>query len=224
MATFILAIDGPAGAGKSTVARRCAQALGYCLVDTGAIYRAVALRADRAGVAFEDEAGVASGLSDLALRFELQGETNHVFLEGEDVSRDIRTPRISMGASTVSAHPAVRAGLLELQRRLARETDLPGSVLEGRDIGTVVFPDADLKIFLTASPEARAERRYLELKARGEATTFEDVLEEQRRRDAQDSGREVAPLREAEDAVRVDTTGLGIDEVVGRIVELARSA
>ncbi len=223
---FILAIDGPAGAGKSTVARRSAGALGFCLVDTGAIYRAVALRADRAGTAFDDEPGVAAFVADLELRFSLEGEgeneVNRVLLAEEDISQAIRTPRISMGASTVSAHPSVRAGLLELQRRLAMETSTPGSVLEGRDIGTVVFPDADLKIFLTASPEARAERRFLELQARGEVITFEDVLEEQRRRDAQDSGREVAPLRAAEDSVRVDSTDLGIDEVVANIVRLAR--
>jgi cytidylate kinase len=220
---FIVAIDGPAGAGKSTAAKRLAAALGFALVDTGAIYRAVALAASRQGIAFDDDARLAGVLQRLDVRFEPlpAGGGQRVLLGGEDVSQAIRTPPMSLGASAVSARPVVRAGLLELQRRLATAPVNRGAVLEGRDIGTVVFPDADLKVFLTASPEVRARRRHAELQARGDPASYQDVLADQTRRDRDDSTREVAPLRPADDAVLLDTSALGLEEVVAALVRAA---
>jgi cytidylate kinase len=228
----ILAIDGPAGAGKSTVARRVGEELGFVLVDTGALYRAVALAAKRAGVAFEDATGAGKVAAELAARGAIVlgrpegppttggGATTRVTLDGEDVSEAIRTPEMSMGASTVSAHPGVRAALLEMQRAAGRDG---GVVLEGRDIGTVVFPDAELKFFLTARPEVRAKRRTDELAAKGQIVSFEETLAEVRRRDAQDSGRAVAPLRQADDAELVETSAMTIDEAVAHVVGRARA-
>jgi cytidylate kinase len=220
---FIVAIDGPAGAGKSTAAKRLAATLGFALVDTGAIYRAVALAASRQGIAFDDDARLAGVLQRLDVRFEPlpAGGGQRVLLGGEDVSQAIRTPPMSLGASAVSARPVVRAGLLELQRRLATAPVNRGAVLEGRDIGTVVFPDADLKVFLTASPEVRARRRHAELQARGDPASYQDVLADQTRRDRDDSTREVAPLRPADDAVLLDTSALGLEEVVAALVRAA---
>lgn len=220
---FIVAIDGPAGAGKSTVSRLVAERLGFALVDTGAIYRAVALGASRAGVAFDDDEGLARILSSLPLEFgPREGGGQGVFLDGEDVSDAIRLPAISLGASAVSARPVVRAGLLDLQRRLARGAP-QGAVLEGRDIGTVVFPDADAKFFLTGDPKVRAERRHAELVAKGEKVSFEQVLADQQKRDKDDSERPIAPLKPAADSVLVDSTPLSKTEVVDRIVaEVAR--
>jgi cytidylate kinase len=219
---FIVAIDGPAGAGKSTVSRRLAARLGFAMVDTGAIYRTVALAASRRGIAFDDDAGLARLLPGLDIRFappppgrEASGQ--RVLLGGEDVSEAIRSPPMSLGASAVSARPVVRQGLLGLQRRLATADGLAGAVLEGRDIGTVVFPDAHAKFFLTASDEMRARRRFDELRAKGERVRFEDVLADQRKRDRDDREREVAPLRPAPDAVVVDSTGLTADDVVDRL-------
>lgn len=215
---FIVAIDGPAGAGKSTVSRLVAERLGFALVDTGAIYRAVALAASRAGVAFDDDEGLSEILASLPLEFGTRaGGGQGVFLAGEDVSDAIRTPAISLGASAVSARAVVRAGLLELQRRLARGAPR-GAVLEGRDIGTVVFPDADAKFFLTGDDEVRAERRFAELKAKGADVTFEQVLADQRKRDKDDTERPIAPLKPAADSVLVDSTPLAKAEVVDRIV------
>ncbi|HEY0838902.1 MAG TPA: (d)CMP kinase [Vulgatibacter sp.] len=215
---FIVAIDGPAGAGKSTVSRLVAERLGFALVDTGAIYRAVALAASRTGVAFDDDDGLARILGSLPLEFgPREGGGQGVFLGGEDVSEAIRFPEISLGASAVSARPVVRAGLLDLQRRLARSAP-GGAVLEGRDIGTVVFPDADAKFFLTGAAEVRAERRYAELVARGADVTFEQVLADQQKRDKDDSERPIAPLKPAADSVLVDSTHLSKAEVVDRIV------
>jgi cytidylate kinase len=219
---FIVAIDGPAGAGKSTASRRLAARLGFAMVDTGAIYRAVALAASRAGVAFDDDRGLERLLLSLAIRFEPPPAGNpqagqRVLLGGEDVSALIRTPPMSLGASAVSARPVVRAGLLELQRRLAAAPGNRGAVLEGRDIGTVVFPDADAKFFLSARPEVRARRRFEELRAKGDPATFEQVLADQLKRDRDDSQRAVAPLRAAADAVTVDTSDLSLDEVVERL-------
>jgi cytidylate kinase len=222
----IIAIDGPAGAGKSTVAQRVADVLGYVLVDTGAMYRAVALDAQRRGVDWNDGPGVgalAQGIATSgALTFErdpVQGV--RVLLHGEDVSSAIRAPDIALGASTVSAHPPVRDALLDMQRQAGREG---GVVLEGRDIGTVVFPDAEHKFFLTARPEVRARRRFDELAARGMPVAFEQILEDVQRRDRQDSTRPVAPLRQAPDAVLVDSSDMGIDDTVARIVARARDA
>jgi cytidylate kinase len=203
------------------VSRKLAEALGFVLVDTGAMYRCVALAAKRADVAFSDAEGtgrVARGLvADHALTFERDAKLGvRVKLAGEDVSEAIRTQEIAQGASLVSAHPPVREALLDLQRLAGQEG---GVVLEGRDIGTVVFPDAEAKFFLTASPETRAHRRHDELVAKGQAKSFEETLEEVKRRDAQDSGRAIAPLKQADDAVLVDSTSLSIDEVVGAMLE-----
>jgi CMP/dCMP kinase len=222
----IVAIDGPAGAGKSTVARRLADALGYVLVDTGAMYRSVALAAKRSGVAWNDATGLgglARGLvAQHALSFERDAELGvRVKLSGEDVSEAIRTPDIAQGASTVSGHAEVRAALLDLQRQAG---DSGGVVLEGRDIGTVVFPKAEAKFFLTASAEIRAERRHAELVAKGQNVTFEETLSDVKRRDAQDSGRSVAPLKQADDAILVDSTKMSIEETVARMLEHVKKA
>jgi cytidylate kinase len=218
---LIVAIDGPAGAGKSTVSRLLAARLGFALVDTGAIYRTVALAATRRGVALDDDPGLQALLPGVDIRFApapTGGTGQRVLLGGEDVSAVIRTPAISAGASKVSARAVVRAGLLELQRRLAAAPENRGAVLEGRDIGTVVFPDADAKFFVTASPEERARRRYAELLGKGDSSTFEQVLADQRARDKADSEREIAPLKPAVDALVIDTSGIPIDAVVDRLV------
>ncbi|MFL5457135.1 MAG: (d)CMP kinase [Myxococcales bacterium] len=215
----IIAIDGPAGAGKSTVARKLARRLGYAMVDTGAIYRAVALAAQRAGIAWDDDAGLTRLLEPgLPIAF---GEHDEVSLGGEKITAAIRTPEISRGASVVSARPVVRARLLGLQRNLGRATQR-GAVLEGRDIGTVVFPDATVKFFLTASDEARARRRHAELAGKGHEVELSDVLNDQMRRDRNDSERAIAPLKPAPDAIIVDTTGLDLDEVVERCFRAVR--
>jgi cytidylate kinase len=223
---LIVAIDGPAGAGKSTVARNMADALGYVLVDTGALYRAVALAAIRARQPLDDGESLGALARGLVERVAVQlargptGETV-VRLDGEDVSALIRTPDVSQGASRVSVHPEVRDALLDLQRALGRGG---GVVLEGRDIGTVVFPDADLKFFLTARDEVRAQRRMDELHGRGERPSFDETLAEVRLRDARDSTRDTAPLRQADDAILVDTSDMTLDAVVASMVARARSA
>ena len=208
----IVAIDGPAGAGKSTVARQLARRLGFTIIDTGAIYRSVALAAQRAGISWEDDNGLAR-LLDAGLGLTFQGE--RVLLRGEDVTEAIRTPEISRGASVVSARPVVRQKLLQLQRDLGRAAPR-GAVLEGRDIGTVVFPDADVKFFLTASDQARAQRRHAELNEKGLSVPLPEVLADQRRRDKDDTERAIAPLKAAADAVVVDTTGFDLEQVVER--------
>jgi cytidylate kinase len=207
----VVAIDGPAGAGKSTVSKRLAQRLGYRLLDTGAIYRSVALCARRQGVAWDDAAGCAKVARDLDIDFRFDGDVNHVFVAGEDVTGAIRTPEMSEGASKVSALPEVRAALLDLQRRLGAAG---GVVVEGRDIGTVVFPDAEAKFFLTASPEVRARRRFEELRAAGKQVDEAQTLAEMIERDRRDETRAAAPLRQAPDAVLVDSSGVPVDEVV----------
>jgi cytidylate kinase len=221
----IVALDGPAGAGKSTVSRKLAEVLGFVLVDTGAMYRAVALEAQRRGVAWID----AAALGELALaivrekrlRFERDpGGGVCVLLSGEDVSQAIRAPDVAMGASQVSAHGEVRGALLDLQRQAGAGG---GVVLEGRDIGTVVFPDAEAKFFLTARPEVRARRRYEELVAKGQRVTFEETLADVTQRDAQDETRTQAPLRKAEDAVLVDSSDTTIDKVVALMAERVRA-
>jgi CMP/dCMP kinase len=220
----VVAIDGPAGAGKTTVTRRVAERLGYLLVGTGSLYRSVALAASRRGISWDDAARVgalAQALSDSgAIRLEPAPGGERVLLDGEDVSLAIRAESIGDGASRVSAVPAVRQGLLEMQRQAGRAG---GVVLEGRDIGTAVFPDAEAKFFLTASVEERARRRCEELRQRGEAADFETVRREVEQRDLRDSTRAVAPLVQAPDAILVDSTGLDVDAVVERIVERVRS-
>jgi cytidylate kinase len=215
----IVAIDGPAGAGKSTVARQLAKRLGFEMIDTGAIYRSVALVARRADVAWDDDAGLGR-LLDTGLGLAFRGE--RVLLHGHDVSEAIRTPEMSRGASVVSARPVVRQKLLGLQRELALHAT-KGAVLEGRDIGTVVFPDAQVKFFLTASDEARAQRRHAELTDKGLSVGLADVLADQRRRDKDDSERTIAPLKPAPDALIVDTTGLDLAGVIDRCYALAIS-
>jgi cytidylate kinase len=221
----IVAIDGPAGAGKSTVAKRLADALGFVLVDTGAMYRTVALAAKNAGVAWTDGERVGELARALvernALTFARDPERGiRVWLDGADATDSIRAPDIGMGASTVSAHKSVRDALLEMQRQAGRAG---GVVLEGRDIGTVVFPDAEVKFFLTARPEVRARRRFDELVAKGAQGTFEQTLEDVRKRDEQDTTRAVAPLRQAEDAIRIDSSEISVDEAVSWMAQSVRT-
>lgn len=202
---FSVAIDGPSGAGKSTLAKMCAAELGLIYVDTGAIYRTVGLAALRAGLDSKDAAGVEALLPSLDIKIlHDKGGLQRMTLNGEDVTDKIRTPQVSIYASDVSAMPPVRAFLLDMQRRFAREQNV---IMDGRDIGTVVLPGADIKIFLTASAEERAARRFAELTERGVATTFDEVLRDINYRDLNDSSRSSAPLRAAEDAETVDTTG-----------------
>ena len=221
MRPLIVAIDGPAGAGKSTVSKLLARRLGLTFVDTGALYRAVALSARRQAIATEDDAALGDLLTRIRISFRAAGDENRVFLDGEDVSAEIRTPDISLLASAVSARRVVRDGLLGLQRRLALEAPI-GAVLEGRDIGTVVFPDADLKFFLEASPDVRARRRYEELFQKGSESTLDAVLTDQTKRDRDDASRAVAPLKAAADAVRVDSSSLPLSEVVQQLERVIR--
>jgi CMP/dCMP kinase len=220
----VVAIDGPAGAGKSTVTKRVATELGYLLVDTGALYRAVALAALRAGVSWDDSAALGKLAFQLvderAVELGTQaGGGVAVLLRGEDVSIAIREPSVSQGASKVSAVPAVREALLDMQRAAGAQG---GVVLEGRDIGTVVFPTAQAKFFLTASVDVRAQRRLDELLARGAPAQFEEVRREVAERDLRDSTRPIAPLMQASDALGIDSSVLSIDEVVARIVSRVR--
>mgnify|MGYP001137328777 FL=1 len=215
-----IAIDGPAGAGKSTLARRLAEKLGFLYVDTGAIYRTVALAVLRAGIDPADAARVVPLLGGLDIRMSYGGDgVQRMYLAGEDVSEAIREHRVSSAASKASALPEVRAFLLDFQRRQAQEHDV---VMDGRDIGTVVLPDADVKIFLTAAPETRAERRLLELEQRGQAADFNTVLRDIRERDHQDETRPVAPLKRAEDAALLDTTRLNLEQSLEGLLSLVK--
>lgn len=215
-----IAIDGPAGAGKSTLARQLARELGYLYVDTGAIYRTVALRAVRAGADCSDSAQVVLLLEGMELRMDYgEDGMQRMFLDGEDVSQAIRVNSVSQHASQVAAIPQVREFLLDYQRSLARERDV---VMDGRDIGTVVLPEADVKIFLTASPQTRARRRLLELEQRGQSADFDTILREIQQRDEQDRTRAVSPLRQAEDAVVVDTTFLDLEQSLRKMLEVVK--
>ena len=215
-----IAIDGPAGAGKSTVARRVAERLHIRYLDTGAMYRAMALYAMRCGVPVQDEAAVERVLRDADIRVRYTEDGQRVLLSGEDVTDGLRTPELSMAASDVSAHRAVRVKLTELQREVARENDV---VMDGRDIGTNVLPDTPYKFYLTASVEERARRRLLELAARGAAAgTLADVAREIEQRDYNDSHRAYMPLRQAEDALYIDSTGMTVEEVTETILRRVR--
>lgn len=209
-----VAIDGPAGAGKSTIAKAAAKELGFIYVDTGALYRAVAYNAVKNGV-IDDEQGIISMLDDTKVELKYVEGVQSVYLNGEDVSGFIRTPEISMGASKVSAIPQVRAFLLNLQREIAKTNNV---IMDGRDIATVVLPDAEVKIFLFASPECRAERRYKELVEKGENVSFDDVLKDVNQRDYQDSHREIAPLKPSEESIMADTSELTLQESIDLIV------
>lgn len=213
---MIIAIDGPAGAGKSTIASQVAERLGFQLIDTGAIYRIVALRAQERGVDPTDGDGCAAVARSLTLAFERVGGKNTLICDGVAVGDEIRSEAISKLASQVSAHPAVRAALLDVQRAMGARS----SVLEGRDIGTVVFPSAEVKVFLTATNEERARRRVAQLEGRGQPAVYEEILRDIVERDARDAGREVAPLKQADDAHAIDTTGLTISDIVARIIAL----
>lgn len=211
-----VAIDGPAGAGKSTISRKAAAELGYIYIDTGALYRTVGLNALRKGADLQSDDAIVATLTDdvkVELKF-IDGE-QRMFLSGEDVSDKIRTPEASMAASRVSAVPKVREYLFDLQKKLASENNC---VMDGRDIGTVVLPDADVKIFLTASPEARAERRYKELTEKGMDVKLEDVLADMIKRDYDDSHRAIAPLKQADDAILCDTSNIGLQESIELII------
>ena len=212
-----VAIDGPAGAGKSSVAKAAAARLGYIYVDTGALYRAVGLYALENGIPTDDAQLVSACLDKIRVELKFSEEGQQVYLNGENVSSLIRTPEASMAASNVSAIPAVRAFLFDLQRNIAKENSC---IMDGRDIGTVVLPDAAVKIFLTASPEIRAKRRYDELIAKGQTVDYKDVLDELIQRDYNDSHREVAPLKPAADSVILDNGELNLEESADKVVEI----
>lgn len=218
--SIAVAIDGPAGAGKSTIARAAASSLGFIYVDTGALYRSIGLNALRKGVDLADTKAIENSLEGMKveLSFDEQG-AQIVLLNGEDVSSLIRTPEVSMSASKVSAVPAVRAFLLDLQRNMAKTQSV---IMDGRDIGTVVLPDAEVKIFLTASPEIRAKRRFDELIQKGQQVKYEDVLADVIERDYNDSHREIAPLKPAEDSVLADTSGLTLEESIELIINIIK--
>ena len=207
-----IAIDGPAGAGKSTIAKQLAKDLGFVYVDTGAIYRTVGYYIWLCGIGGRDADGVARLIDEVNVKIEYPGDgVQHMILNGKDITSEIRTPEISSYASQVSAHKCVRDYLLETQQELARTHDV---VMDGRDIGTVVLPDAQVKIFLTASPEVRAKRRHLELQEKGIADSYEKVLADMKQRDLQDSTRPIAPLKQAKDAVLLDTSDMTLEESV----------
>ena len=215
-----VAIDGPAGAGKSTIARRLAAELGYRYVDTGAIYRTVAYFMDLWGVSPKDVDGVNRYIDELTVRIEYDEDgLQHMIMNGMDVTDDIRTQEISQKASLISAHACVREMLLDMQRELAEKYDV---VMDGRDIGTVVLPKATVKIFLTASAEVRAKRRCDELLAKGQKAKYETVLKEIQQRDYQDTHREIAPLKMSRDSIKVDTSEMNIDEVAAAILQIVR--
>ena len=213
-----IAIDGPAGAGKSTIARRLAQELGYRYVDTGAIYRTVAYFMDLWGVSPKDVDGVTRYIDELTVEIEYDDDgIQHMIMNGMDVTEDIRSQEISQKASLISAHAVVREMLLDMQREMARRYNV---IMDGRDIGTVVLPKATVKIFLTASPEVRAQRRTDELLAKGQKANYETVLKEIRQRDYQDTHREIAPLKMARDSVKVDTSDMNLEQAVETIRQI----
>ena len=213
-----IAIDGPSGAGKSTISRKAAEIFGFIYVDTGAIYRTIGLASKIRGISLDDKAAVMEMLTKLniELKYNESGE-QHMYLDGKDVSRDIRLPEVSMLASKVSAIPEVRNFLVDMQRDMAKKYDV---IMDGRDIGTVILPDADLKIFLTADVNDRAQRRYEELRTKGMLTPFDEVLAEMKQRDEQDTLRAAAPLKAAEDAVMLDTSGNTLEQSIAEVCRL----
>lgn len=218
--SYTIAIDGPGGAGKSTIAKIIAKKLGCIYIDTGAMYRAVGLFAVRKGIDTENSGALEKVLGDIEIDIENMGGEMHIFLCGEDVSDKIRTPEISMAASNVAKAVPVRLKLVELQRKLAEKNNV---IMDGRDIGSYVLPDADVKIYLTADAEDRAQRRYDELILKGQQVEYADVLEDMKKRDYNDSHREFAPLCRAEDALLVDTTGLELEESVEKLFNIIMS-
>ncbi len=214
-----IAIDGPAGAGKSSAAKLIAKELGFIYIDTGALYRAIGVAVLRKGLKTDCNEEVISVLPEIELSLKFVDGEQRVILNGEDVSRDIRLPEASMAASNVSAVPEVRSFLLDMQKKFARENNC---LMDGRDIGTVILPDAQLKVFLTASPEKRADRRYKELIEKGTPKDYNELLEEIKQRDYNDSHRAIAPLKPADDAVIVDSSDMTLQDVVDRIVSLAK--
>ena len=217
---FAIAIDGPAGAGKSTIARKVAAELSIIYVDTGAMYRAIGAYAIRKGVDTKDAESVAALLPEISLELSYSEEQGQrIFLNGEDVSTEIRLPEMGMAASNVSAIPDVRAFLLEQQRSMAKRQSV---IMDGRDIGTVVLPDAEVKIFLTASPEERARRRWKEFSEKGLLDTYEEILADVIRRDEQDMNRPIAPLKQADDAVLLDSTELNFAQTVEKVKEIIK--
>ncbi|MBQ7039163.1 MAG: (d)CMP kinase [Clostridia bacterium] len=213
-----IAIDGPSGAGKSTIAKTLAKKLNFIYIDTGAMYRSVGLFALRKGIDIKNEPDkVALSLDEINLTIRYEDGVQHIFLNGEDVSDKIRTPEVSIAASDVAVLPAVRLKLVELQRQLAAKSDV---IMDGRDVGTYILPDAEIKIFLTATVEDRARRRFEELQQKGDSSTFEEVLEDMKWRDKNDSSREFAPLKAADDAILVDTTGNTLEQSVKLMSEM----
>lgn len=215
-----IAIDGPAGAGKSTIAKAVAAKLGYIYVDTGAMYRAIGLHLMREGVNTDDEAEVNAHLDSADVRLAMENGMQKVYLNGEDVTTAIRTEEAGMMASKTSAYGKVREKLVSLQQKIAADCSV---VMDGRDIGTVVLPHADLKIFLTASVEERARRRFNELKKKGQQADFQAIMEDIAKRDYQDTHREISPLRQADDAILLDTSDMGIEEVTAKVIALAEN-
>lgn len=216
---FAIAIDGPAGAGKSSIAKAMAQKLNFIYVDTGALYRTVAVHLLDNNIDPGNIAEVEGALADIVVTMEHEEDGQHVFLNNKDVTKRIRTPEVSMAASTSSAIPAVRNFLFSLQKGMAERYNV---IMDGRDIGTVVLPKAQVKIFLTASPEERARRRTLEFEAKGEKADFEEILEDVKKRDYQDSHREIAPLKPAEDGIIVDSSNLSFNEVVETLINIVK--
>ena len=213
--TISIAIDGPAGAGKSTIAKHLAKELGFYYVDTGAIYRTVAYFMDLLGVAPKDVDGVSRYIDELTIEIEYdENGAQHMIMNGMDVTDDIRSPEISQKSSLISAHAVVREMLLDMQRSVAKQHNV---IMDGRDIGTVVLPRAQVKIFLTASAEVRAQRRYLEMQAKGSKDSYEKVLADIKQRDHQDSTREIAPLKQAKDAILLDTSDMDVTQAIAAI-------
>lgn len=217
MKKLTIAIDGPAGAGKSSVAKEVAKMIGSLYIDTGAMYRAIGVTVLNKGIDLKDKDKVVLALNNINLEVELMEDGQHIFINGEDVNGKIRTPEASMAASAVAVIPEVRLKLVNLQRNIAERNSI---VMDGRDIGTYVLPDADIKLFLTASVEERAQRRYRELLEKGEQCTLDEVITDMKQRDKQDTEREFAPLRQAADSILVDTTGLSLLQSVEKILNI----